>query len=215
MTTTKLYLASDALTCTTTVTAVFDSDRGPVARFAATVCHPRGGGQMGCAATVNGISIIDVRHAEDGEVDHFLGASGLAIGEQVLIEVDPAIRAENARHHSAGHLIADAMAAVAPELTAVQGHHWPGEARVEFQAGTSLSEALTAKLQTRVDQMIESDIPFQIMGDPFQNRSLQIGNNPAVGCGGTHVKSSGALAGLVIRKAQFKKGVTRVSYGFA
>lgn len=215
MTTIKQYLASDALTCNTIVTAVFESERGPIARFQTTPCHPRGGGQLGCKAIANDIAIIDVRHAENGEVDHYMEQSGLWAGQSVVINVDCEVRANNARYHSAGHMIADAVPIIEPRLTPKQGHHWPGEARVEFAGEAAALDRLMAKLQSRLDKMVDADLPFAIVGDPFSSRALQIGDYPAVGCGGTHVATSAALSGLMVRKVQNKKGAIRVSYCFA
>ena len=107
---------------------------------------------------------------------------------------------------------ADAVEALGGGLRAVQGHHWPGEARVEFEGGDSDVALEAETIQAEVDRLIEDQVSFEIVGDPYASRALKIGSFKPVGCGGTHVKSSSELSGLTVGKTKRKKGRLRVSY---
>jgi alanyl-tRNA synthetase len=215
MTTRKLYLAMDDLECRATITDVADLGDRQRVRCTQTVFHPQGGGQKADRGTICGLPVADVRHAEDGEVDHFVLSGAFAEAEEVDLCIDGAWRDESCRWHSAGHLIADCVLALDPRLTPVRGHHWPGEARVEFLGDAVGLGVLSAQLPNALARMISDQVPFTIVGDPYRSRALRIGENEPVGCGGTHVRSAGMLAGLQIRKIQQKEGLLRISYTFA
>lgn len=212
MATLKLYLASDELACAAEITAVSDLGDRQLVRLDRTLFHAQGGGQKADRGTIDGFDVVDVRHAEDGEVDHFIAGAAFAPGQTVQLAVDPAWRDESRRWHSAGHLLADCVMALDPSLTAIRGHHWPGEGRVEFDGDAVGLGMLSEQLSEALRQVIAEDVPFHIVGDPFRSRALQIGSNAATPCGGTHVSSSRALAGLFIRKVQQKEGLLRISY---
>jgi alanyl-tRNA synthetase len=213
MATLKLYLASDELACTAAITAVSDLGDRQLVRLDRTLFHAQGGGQQADRGTIEGFDVVDVRHADDGEVDHIVASAAFSVGPLVHLSVDRNRREENRRWHSAGHLIADCVMALDPRLTAIRGHHWPAEGRVEFAGDAVGLGALSERLTQSLQEMILQDIPFRIVGDPYRSRALQIGSNAAVPCGGTHVRSSRALAGLTIRKVQQKEGYLRISYG--
>lgn len=213
MATEKLYLASSALTGDAIVTGLIEGER-KVVRLSRTLFHPQGGGQRADAGTIGGQAVLDVRHAEGGEVDHVVADFGpLKVGESVPLKIDPDKRLLHARVHSAGHMIADAAVNVAANLVPKSGHHWPGEARVEFEGEVADPGAFTAALQGEVDKLIAADLPLTMLGDPNSSRQVQVGSGAAVGCGGTHVASLAQLEQVTIRKVQQKKGVLRVSYG--
>ena len=133
----KLYLETPAVEGRATVTEVVGDER-PIVRLDRTLFHPQGGGQLADRGELfppDGppVKVLDVRHSEGGEVDHFVDrVDGLTQGLEVRAHVDQERRSRNARLHSAGHLVAEVAEAIEPTIRAKAGHHWPGEARVEF-----------------------------------------------------------------------------------
>lgn len=211
MATQKEYLATRALNGTAQVTAILGD--GLVLRLDRTLFHVQGGGQRADTGTIDRDHVVCVKHAEDGEVDHHLsGPTSLSVGDRVELSVDKAGRDLNAQYHSAGHMIGLVVETLCQGLKAVQGHHWPSEARVEFEGNLTHARLSSEDIQNAVDAMITRDIAFQIVGDPFASRALQIGDSKPVGCGGTHVQSSADLKGLVIEKVRVRKRRLRVSY---
>jgi alanyl-tRNA synthetase len=208
----KQYLASDALIGTATVTAVLTEPK-PVIRLDRTLFHAQGGGQRGDKGRIGAAQVLDTRHAEEGEVDHVVDSvDGFAVGDTVEIAVDEAHRREGVRLHSAGHLLADAVQAIRPRIRAVSGHHWKGEARVEFEGDIEIDDTLEADLSAKIAELVAAEIPVRVVGDPFVSRALAIGDFASVGCGGVHVSNTVELAGLVVTGFRSKKGRLRVSY---
>lgn len=212
----KNYLAdSSTLAGEAIVVAVGAAARGPFVVLDQTWFHPQGGGQKADVGTIGGAPVVHVAHGEGGAVLHHLAAGTAlpAVGARVAVAVSAAVRDANARLHTAGHLLAAVGEHAFSQLRAVQGHHWPGEARVEFQvAGPVDVDAVVARLREDVRAAIGGVLRVQVEGDPFTQRSIRIGEFAAVPCGGTHVTRLGALGLLVIRSAKVKKEVLRVSY---
>jgi Ser-tRNA(Ala) deacylase AlaX len=210
----KIYLHSSELRGRTIVTDVGEEPK-PFIRLRESWFHPQGGGQQGDRGRIGPCRVVDTRHAGDGIVDHIVECvAGIAAGDCVDVEVDPGHRLTGARLHSAGHLLADAVVSLRPTFRAVAGHHWIGEARVEFEMedGAAPAELPMDDLQSRLNELIASDLEFKVTGDPGISRAIKIGEFAPVSCGGTHVQSSGALNGLRVTGIRQKKGRLRVSY---
>jgi len=214
MATEKLYLWSRDMRGEARITALLDGEK-KIVRLARTLFHPQGGGQRADQGTIAGRPVLDVRHAPEDEVDHVVASlDGLNVGETVPLNVDAVRRHLHARLHSAGHLIADAGALVAPGLHGKAGHHWPNEARVEFDGQVCDIPAFTAALDAKLRDLIARDLPVAVARDAQDTRGVTI-CGAAVPCGGTHVAHLGEIEAITIRRVQQKGGGVRVSYAVA
>jgi alanyl-tRNA synthetase len=208
----KLYLAESELKLSTLITHV-DTGQRPLVRLRETLFHPQGGGQRGDRGFIGNGRVLDVRHAENGEVDHLVeDASVYAVGERVEIAVDADHRALSARLHSAGHLIADAVHSLDLNLEAVAGHHWEGEARVEFDVGVAPPCDLADVLEETLRTLIGAALPIAVVGDPFVARAVQIGGFASVPCGGTHLSNTSEIGSITLNGLRIKSGRLRASY---
>lgn len=216
MTTKKIYLLRDApLSATAVVKEVGDTEGRPWIRLDRTTFHAQGGGQKADRGRIDGVSVAHVAHGPQGAVLHYFDRNdSFAVGQTVTMSVDPEWRFTNARYHSGGHLIAALVENRFPILTAVAGHHWPGEARVEFKASTAApsAAAIGDGLADDLKAAVVSAAPTNIVGDPYTERSIQLGSYPAVPCGGTHVADLSELGGIEVVKVRLKSGKIRVSY---
>jgi alanyl-tRNA synthetase len=208
----KRYLYEPTLGGSAVITEI-GSDEQFWIRLNQTWFHPQGGGQKADKGTVDDIPVIHVAHF-DGEVNHYVEMlTGLEIGKEVSLKVDPGWRRTNAKSHTAGHLIAAIAESLFPGIKAVSGHHWPGEARVEF-SGKPLPTAdeVLKRLSDALSQAIGDGLPVEIIGDPLVSRSIQIGEFSAVPCGGTHLENLDSLDEVELTKVKIKSGKLRVSY---
>jgi len=218
MPTHKAYLAEPhILMSEATVVELLSGDR-PVARLHRTYFHPQGGGQKGDRGFIGPVAVLDTKHAEGHEVDHFVSTlEGLVIGQTYPIKIDTGTRHLNAANHSAGHLIAALVEPSFPEIKAVQGHHWPGEARVEFEG--IITEDILARvasfLQPSLDKALSEKWRVALLGDPFVNRSIQLGFTQPVPCGGTHVAHLDQIKSITIKGLKKKSDRMRVHYDVA
>lgn len=215
MPTTKKYLLDASLMGIAEITGTGrDDERRCWVRLNRTWLHAQGGGQKADRGTIDDVEVFHVSHAENGEVNHYVTSlAAFQTGQSVLVRVEPEWRNLSSRYHTAGHATALLVEARFPHMKAVAGHHWPGEARVEF-LGDPKPDLLEVQTQLIEDlrNAIEADEPICIVGDPVISRAIQIGNRAPTPCGGTHVKSLGELGFVGISRIRIKSGRLRISY---
>ena len=215
----RLYLHSTALTGEARIVEIRHGEVSTL-RLNQTLFHPRGGGQpadRGALILADGsgvaVPVMDVRNGDDGAVDHVIAADApLLLGDRVLMQVDADSRVLHARLHSAGHLLALAGERIAPGLRGVAGHHWPGEARVEFEGVVTNPEDFERALRSMLEEMHSANLPISASLDGGGHRSIAIGLAAPVPCGGTHVAKTTAIGRIDLRKIKIKAGRVRVGY---
>ena len=215
----RLYLRSAALTGEARVVEVRLGEVSTL-RLDQTLFHPRGGGQpadRGALILADGsgiaVPVIDVRNGDDGAVDHVIASDApLLVGDRVLMRVDADTRLLHARLHSAGHLLALAGERIEPGLRGIAGHHWPGEARVEFEGIATNPEDFEKALRSMLEEMRSANLPISASVGGDGRRSIAIDRAAPVPCGGTHVAETAAIGRIDIRKIKIKAGRVRVSY---
>ena len=164
--------------------------------------------------------VTKVRLDEQGIVSH----SGIyeswrfEVGMTVTMHIDEARRLQNARNHSAGHLIDVAMKQIRyDQLKPMKWHHFPDGCYVEYS--WRLDKDITEQLQEAVDTVIAANIP--IIVSAHTSDKTPIGKIPRYvafewyewcGCGGTHVRSSLEIGKVTIRKVKSKDTTVKVSY---
>jgi Ser-tRNA(Ala) deacylase AlaX len=136
----------------------------------------------------------------------------------VHARIDLPTRTAHAALHTAGHLVEAAGRAQGWEMVA--SNHFPGQARVEFQvpeadarlADPEGREKVTAVLRTAVASAIADDLPVFARYLDDGRRVVHLDALHSAPCGGTHVRSLGDLADVVLPTLRVKKGRIRVSY---
>lgn len=211
--TTRLYYTENRLTGTSVIRSLINGDTNAVI-LAETLFHPQGGGQKADLGLIGKARVLHVASREDGEVIHHVDSlDGLGVGAQVPLQVDSAHRRLGSRLHTAGHLVAAVGEALLPSLKGRAGHHWPGEARVDFEIGGSEpSDTFEADLRSELFRLIALNLPVQATSPDSPPRLVQIGEYRPIPCGGTHVKSLGDIEFIEIRKVKKSKGLLRISY---
>ena len=128
------------------------------------------------------------------------------------MRVDADSRLLHARLHSAGHLLALAGERIEPGLRGIAGHHWPGEARVEFEGIAANADDFERALRSMLEEMRAANLPISALLDADGRRSITIDKAAPVPCGGTHVAETAAIGRIDIRKIKIKAGRVRVGY---
>ncbi len=215
----RLYLHSAALTGEAQIVKIRLGEVSAL-RLNQTLFHPRGGGQPSDRGALilsddSGVPVpvIDVRNSDDGAVDHLVASDApLKLGDRVFMQVDADSRLLHARLHSAGHLLALAGERIEPNLRSIAGHHWPGEARVEFEGIATNPEDFERALRSMLEEMRAANLPIRASLDGDGRRSIAIDLATPVPCGGTHVAQTTAIGRINIRKIRIKAGRVRVGY---
>ncbi|MFE2416308.1 metal-dependent hydrolase [Streptomyces hokutonensis] len=203
----------------TTVIAVGERDGASWAAVEDCLFHPQGGGQPADRGWLEDAEIVPVRDRDSGLV---LATGGglpsLAVGERVRARIDLEVRMVHAALHTAGHLVEAVGRAQGWEM--VGSIHFPGQARIEFQAPHADArladpdgrEEVTALLRDRVAAAVADDLPVSARYLADGRRVVHLDTLHSAPCGGTHVRRLGDLAELVLPTVKVKKGRIRVSY---
>jgi alanyl-tRNA synthetase len=201
------YLNSDTLCMETRVIRCAQTGDGNFeVVLSATLFHPQGGGQPADQGTIAGANVLRVTQA--GDVVIHVCDRPVAEGDAHL-EVLSAPRALHARLHSAGHLISHC--GEQSGWRAVKGHHWPGEARVVFEADPGALPIDAEAIEQQANALVAADLRRHLSLDG-EKRMIGFGHLPAAGCGGTHVTSSVLVGTIKILKVKEKKGQLWVHY---
>lgn len=199
----------------TSVTAVGSDERGRWIETEESILHPQGGGQPSDVGTIDGAAAVarSIDYAGVRYLRHYFEdqCPAFEVGQRVTMELDVERRMYHAALHTAGHLI-DAVV-TARGFVNRMGHHFPGEARVEFKA-RPLETLSPESVTDEVCRHIEAALPVQRV-ERDGERYIAIGSFEPGRCGGTHVRSTADLAEFTIRSLKVKKGVMRVGYDVA
>ncbi|MER6413540.1 alanyl-tRNA editing protein [Streptomyces humidus] len=209
----------------TEVAAIGERDGAPWVAVEHCLFHPQGGGQPADRGWVDGHEITPVRDHDSGLVVAVaVGEAALpvfSVGQQVEARIDLPLRTAHAALHTAGHLIEAAGRAQGWVLAA--NNHFPGQARIEFTAQTNDArldtpegrEEATEALRAAVAKAIAEDLPVTWDNDIEGRRIVRLSDLHSAPCGGTHVRSLGDLADVVLPTLKVKRGRIRVSYSAA
>ena len=214
ITTRKSYLVEEKFEGLAKVVECIDGER-PIIRIEETDFHPQGGGQKSDRGNIGPAKVLHVAH-NGSTVDHYVDSiEGIELGKNYSFSIDSAWRHLNSVYHSAGHLIASTVETLYPSLTAIAGHQWPGEARVDFISNetSEMPSLISVELiQKEIDSALAQKLLVQISGDPFKTREIIIGTFQGIPCGGTHIQSLSEISKIKITQIKSKSGKIRVSY---
>lgn len=206
----KLYLYSPELGADVEVLSCREIDSGRYAvSLDVTPFYPQGGGQPSDVGSIGDAQVLHVV-AENDDVIHYVNQP-IPLGKAIA-QVSANVRNLHSTLHSAGHLLAHVLASEG--WLAIKAHHWPDEARVVFKASTEIPaiDLEVAAVQQLCDAAIAQDLPCKITINENQYREVTFGEYTPYGCGGTHVNSTGELAGLRVVSMKFKKGQLTFNY---
>ena len=208
------YLTEDS-------SVVLGVDERGALTLACCLFHPQGGGQPADRGWVEDVAVNPIRDTATGrvvlvpDVDEAL-VPGWAVGATVTTRVDRVLRLRHAALHTAGHLIEAAGRSLGWELAG--NNHFPGQARIEFTPGEGTvpdspdrRERASEALRRFVAEAVICDLAVVSDTGEDGRRVVSIGQVHAAPCGGTHVRSLAALAGVEL-EVKVKKGRIRVSY---
>ena len=141
-------------------------------------------------------------------------------GDEVALFIDAVQRAISSRMHTAGHVIADTVKMIFPELEAYHGNHDPKDGYVKFKMRAPEiiyeKQDIIDKVQPAIAIQIAQDLPVSIVTLASSMRAIQIGEGVPMTCGGTHVKSLREIGPVEIHDISInkKESILTVKYRF-
>lgn len=195
-----------------------------------TAFYPTSGGQVHdlgvLLADGKQIAIADVAEEEDGRIFHF-AAAPLPVGTQVHGSVDAARRRDHVQQHTGQHVLSAAFIQLF-NMPTVSFHMGEESCTIDLETA-GLSAAQAQKAELLANEVIAEDRPVSIRFVPLEEarqlglrklppkqtgdlRLIDIANFDLTACGGTHVRATGQIGGILLRKIEKVKQGVRVEF---
>lgn len=195
-----------------------------------TAFYPTSGGQVHDLGSLRAdgqqIAITEVADEEDGRILHFASAS-LAAGTQVHGSVDSAHRRDHMQQHSGQHVLSAAFIRLF-NMPTVSFHMGEESCTIDLET-SGFSSAQAQKAELLANEVIAEDRPVGIRFVPLEEarqlglrklppkqtgdlRLIDITDFDLTACGGTHVRATGQIGSILLRKIEKVKQGVRVEF---
>ena len=217
----RLYYTDSHLTGFRAVIIDASSDRRRI-YLNRTAFYPTSGGQPHDLGTINGVELIEVVDEEDGRIAHVLTAPLDAT--EATGHVDWVRRFDHMQQHTGQHL----LSAVLLDLCGAQtvGFHLGPDASTIDIAKASLEPHEVRQAVERANQIVFENRPVTVtfrhssedlgLRKPTERegeiRIVSIKDLDHSACGGTHVRATGEIGPILIRRLEKVRGNVRVEF---
>ncbi len=204
----KLFWVDPYLsTCDTTVQSV----HGDIITLNETIFYAFSGGQESDAGTIDIYPVLEAKksgldiHYRLSEKHH------LKPGDQVRVQIDWPRRYQLMRHHFAAEIILELAYQHLSGIEKIGAHIAADKARLDFVWPVNIASEfphLTATAQKLVDQDLEIISAFS--DEAKQQRYWEVTGLGRVSCGGTHLRRTGEVGSLRLKRKNIGKGKERI-----
>jgi len=212
------------------VVEAFDSNGRTAIVLDRTAFYPTSGGQVHDLGMLQAdgqqIAITEVADEEDGRILHFAAASFPA-GTQVHGTVDAVRRRDHVQQHSGQHVLSAAFIQLF-NMPTVSFHMGEESCTIDLETN-GLSAAQAQKAELLANEVIAEDRPVSIRFVPLEEarqlglrklppkqtgdlRLIDITDFDLTACGGTHVRATGQIGSILLRKIERVKQGVRVEF---
>jgi Ser-tRNA(Ala) deacylase AlaX len=213
---------------TTLKTKVLDVQGNEIV-FEETIGYSESGGQESDKITINGVQVLSSRM--DKSAPFFIyyilpEGHGLSMGDQVCMEIEWLRRNRLMRLHFTCELVLilinrlfndtqEGVELKPEEIDTVirkRGAHMAETgARVDFECSKNISEYFPIII-SEYNKIIAADLPIEkgFLNESEEIRYWRLPSIAMVPCGGTHVRSTGEIGAIDLKRDRANKGVERI-----
>ncbi|HET6837007.1 MAG TPA: alanyl-tRNA editing protein, partial [Gemmatimonadales bacterium] len=186
-----------------------------------TAFYPSSGGQPFDTGELGGVRVVDV--VDEGErIAHLLAAP--LLDQRVAGQIDWARRFDHMQQHTGQHLLSAVIAELLGRSTL--GVHFGKETATVDLDGGPLTVAEVAQIETRANEVVTENRPIEVrfqdsgVAEGLRKPSAREGSLRIVtikdldrsACGGTHVRATGEIGPILIRKVERLRGGMRLEF---
>ena len=194
----------------TTLQTHVQSMQGNEVVFDETIAYSFAGGQESDKATINGVPIVSSRM--EGKLIYYTLPEGhnLNVGDAVIMGIDWARRLKLMRLHFTAELILE-IVTQKYGFKKIGAHISEDKARIDFLADTNISTYFP-EILVLYNDIIARDLTIEKSFSDIENqrRYWKIEGLAQVPCGGTHVKSTGEVGYVTLKRDKPGKGKERI-----
>jgi Ser-tRNA(Ala) deacylase AlaX len=195
----------------TEVKAKITEQKVGIIRLDKTIVFPFSGGQQSDSGTINGFEIIEARK-EGNEISYRIQEShGLRVGDEVNLKIDWQKRYRLMKLHFAAELVLELVYQNCNRPEKIGANITEEKARVDFIWKGNISEIfsmLMGKINSLVNENLEIISDFSDEGNEI--RYWEIKGFAKVPCGGTHLKRTGEIGTIKLKRSNLGKDKERI-----
>jgi Ser-tRNA(Ala) deacylase AlaX len=176
-----------------------------------TVFYAFSGGQESDRGTIGGQSVLEARK-EGREIVYALPDDhGLRPGDTVVVEIDWDRRYRLMRLHFAAEIVLELVYQSLGPVAKIGAHIAEDKARIDFEWSENIS-AQFPMLKQRANAIVAGDqeIVSAFSDEANEERYWQIREFSRVPCGGTHLKRTGEIGCIALKRKNIGKGKERI-----
>lgn len=186
-----------------------------------TAFYPTSGGQPNDLGAIAGVPVLDVID-EDKRIAHVLAAP--VAGTLVEGQIDWARRFDHMQQHSGQHLLSAVLSGMFGAETV--SFHMGAESATIDVAAPGLESASILRAEERVNELVAGNHPVCVTSEESSEavglrrassregvlRIVSIEGLDRSACGGTHVRATGEIGPVLIRKLEKVRGNLRIEF---
>lgn len=184
---------------------------GDAVRLEETIFYAFSGGQESDAGRIGGRTVLEA-HKDGRDIVYRLEPDhGFKPGDSVTVEIDGARRQKLMRLHLAAEIILELAYQSLPGIQKVGAHIAEDKARIDFEWPENISK-LFPMMQGKAGALVAADheIISAFSDEANQRRYWEIDGFARVACGGTHLKRTGEIGALTLKRVNIGKGKERI-----
>lgn len=184
---------------------------GDVITLEETIFYALSGGQESDHGSIGGQAVLDAR--KDGrEIRYTLVTGhGLQPGDPVSVSIDWERRYRLMRLHFAAEIVLELVYRTLGPVQKIGAHIAPDKARIDFAWGENISTLFPALKQSAQEIVAADHAILSAFSDAAaERRYWQIPEFAPVPCGGTHLKRTGEIGIIELKRRNIGKGKERI-----
>jgi len=195
----------------TTLDARVVAVAGSVVTLDRTILFAFSGGQESDRGAIGGFRILEARKLGDDILYTLPEGHGLRPGDSVALELDWPRRYRLMRLHFAAELVLELVTQTLPGIAKIGAHIAEDKARIDFEWPQSVT-ALLPQIAAQATAIIEADRSIvSAFSDPVRGlRYWEVEGVARVPCGGTHLRTTGEVGALALKRRNVGKGKERI-----
>ena len=195
----------------TELTAKVTSVKGDDVTLDKTIFYAFSGGQESDAGTIGGHEVLEARKERKDIIYTLQSPHALKPDDSAVIKIDGTRRYALMRLHFAAEIILELIVQDFAPVEKIGAHISPKKARLDFRWSGNISETFPF-LKERSREIISSDLAIASeFSDPERERRYwEINGFARVSCGGTHLRRTGEVGEIVLRRNNIGKGKERI-----
>ncbi len=184
---------------------------GEWVRLEETIFYAFSGGQESDAGTIGGRTVLEARKDARDILYRLAPDHGLKPGDAVTVAIDRARRSRLMRLHLAAEIILELAYQNLPGIQKIGAHIAEDKARIDFEWPENISK-LFPMMQEKAGALITADHPIvsAFSDEANQRRYWEIEGFARVPCGGTHLRRTGEIGAIALKRVNIGKGKERI-----